>query len=167
MKFRSRTGQKHSISGFTLIELLVATSLAGIIVAVAAPNAYNILTSVQRNKEHMAILTDFQHLGFWLSHDVQMAESSNLINNGPTSSILSVSWFEQYNEANTTHYAIYSLINNEVSRNYDGFYRTVSWHIASIAFSMVDGRIEATSYSVPYYGNPGGQRRDYVFSPRP
>lgn len=153
-------------SGYTLLELLVATSLVGIIVAVAAPNTYGIISSVQRNKQHVAIQTDFQNLGFWLAHDAQMAASANLIDNGPSSPVLSITWVDHYAEGNVTHYAIYSLLNNNVNRNYDGFNRTLTWNTASVTFSMVEGRIEAAIYSVPYYGNPGGQRRDYVLSPR-
>lgn len=158
--------RKLSVSGFTLIELIVATSLASIIAAVAAPNAFSIMASIQRNRQQAAILTDFQNLSFWLSHDVQMAEFSDLIDNGPPSATLSISWVDRYNEGNATHYAIYSIINNNVNRNYDGLTRTLTWNTASISFSMVQGRIEVTVNSVPYYGNPDGKRRDYVLSPR-
>lgn len=156
-----------STSGFTLVELLVATSLAAIILAVAGPSTFGILSSFQRNSDRAAILADFQNISFWLSHDVRMAESTSLTDNGPPSSTLSLSWVDKYDGANATHYAIYNLFNNEVSRNHDGFYKTIAWHVASTSFSMIDGRIEATTYSIPYYGNPGGQRRDYAFTPRP
>lgn len=158
--------QPH-ISGFTLLELLIATSIAGIITSVAAPNAFNILSSFQRNSQHMAILTDSQNLGFWLSHDVPMASSTNLTNNGPSSSTLSMTWLETYNGASIAHVAIYSLVNNQALRNYDGNYLTLSWNTASISFSMVASAIYVTSNSKPYYGHAAGQRRDYVLYPRP
>ncbi|GEM_PF-6869622 len=167
MRCKTRLGEKHSTSGFTFVELIVATSLAGVIIAAAAPIASNILTSTQRNREHMAVLTDYQNLGFWLSHDAQMAQSTSLIDNGPSSPFLSIAWVDQYEGVYASHYAIYSLSNNEISRNYDGLYLTVARRAATMSFSSVDGRIEATIYSIPYYGYPGGQRRDYVFSPRP
>lgn len=167
MRRKTGSGVKRSIAGFTLVEFLVTTSLAGLIIATVAPTASNIMSSTQRNTEHMAVLTDFQNLGFWLSRDAQMAQSSNLIDNGPSSPFLSIAWVDQYEGANATHYAIYSLSSNEISRNYDGSSMTVARRAATVSFTSVDSRIQATVYSIPYYGNPGGQRRDYVLSPRP
>ncbi|MFC1979313.1 prepilin-type N-terminal cleavage/methylation domain-containing protein [Chloroflexota bacterium] len=66
-----RRGEK----GFTLIETIISIAIMGIIMPVMAMTVITMLTNHQRADNHNITLREVRNVGYWISRDVQMAES--------------------------------------------------------------------------------------------
>ena len=61
--------------GFTLIELLMVVSLTGIIGGVAAMTTTTIMKLVPQSNDHIIAQRQVQNAGFWITRDIQMAQT--------------------------------------------------------------------------------------------
>jgi prepilin-type N-terminal cleavage/methylation domain-containing protein len=61
--------------GFTLIELLMVVSLTGIIGGVAAMTTTTMMKLVPQSNDHVVAQHQVQNAGFWITRDVQMAQT--------------------------------------------------------------------------------------------
>ena len=61
--------------GFTLIELLMVVSLVGIIGGVAAMTTTTMIRLVPQSNDHVIAQHQVQNSGFWITRDVQMAQT--------------------------------------------------------------------------------------------
>ena len=73
---------KRSENGYTLVELIVTLAIIGIIMAAMAMTVTALLTHPKRATDHNIILCEVQNAGYWITHDVQMAE--NVTFDGPS-----------------------------------------------------------------------------------
>ncbi len=64
--------------GFTVIELLIGVAIVGFITPIIAMTIMGLLTNQQQATDHNVVLHQVQNAGYWISRDVQMAESVTL-----------------------------------------------------------------------------------------
>ena len=73
---------QRSEKGFTLIEVLVSLVIMSIIMLAMTMTVTLVLTHPQQSTEHNIVLQEVQNAGYWVSRDVQMAESVTLTEPG-------------------------------------------------------------------------------------
>jgi len=61
--------------GFTLIEFIVVVALAGILGAGITTFAVQTIKETQRSSDSMQAIQQVENAGYWVSRDVQMAET--------------------------------------------------------------------------------------------
>jgi len=61
--------------GFTLIEVVVVVAIIGIIIPALTMTVIALLTNSQQANNHNIALQQVQNTGYWISHDVQMANN--------------------------------------------------------------------------------------------
>ena len=103
--------------GFTLIEMLIAIAVTGLIVGGIAMAIFQTLTVSARNSSHMTMVRQVQNAGYWISHDVQMAQEVQ-VDGGATGFPLVLTWTE--GDSGDEYLVVYTLlvVDNELQREF-------------------------------------------------
>jgi prepilin-type N-terminal cleavage/methylation domain-containing protein len=96
---------KKGEKGFTLIELLIAIAITGLITGGITMTIFQVFNINTRTTNHMTAVRQVQNAGFWVSPDVQMAQSVNA--SGSSGLPLTLTWIAW--GTNNTHEVIYTL----------------------------------------------------------
>jgi prepilin-type N-terminal cleavage/methylation domain-containing protein len=93
--------------GFTLIELLIAIAITGVIAGGITMTIMQVFNINTRTSGDMTAVRQVQQAGFWVSPDVQMAQSVNA--SGSQGFPLILTWTE-IGGNHTVHKVIYTLV---------------------------------------------------------
>jgi prepilin-type N-terminal cleavage/methylation domain-containing protein len=96
-------------SGLTLVELLIVIAITGMIAAAIIGVLFQVLIMNTRTSNRMTAVRQVQNAGFWVSPDVQMANTVNAT--GTSGFPLILTWTEFTPSANYTHTVTYTLVN--------------------------------------------------------
>ena len=66
---------KRGEKGFTLIELLVVMAIVALIAIAANMSLFQVLKGTERSNDHTTAVRQVQNAGYWISQDIQMAQS--------------------------------------------------------------------------------------------
>lgn len=137
-----------SKKGFTLIELLLAMAIGGIVLAGASLSIYSILIPTARDNGQVTALADVSGAAFAIKKDLLMAQSSNLTEGVPASSV-NLTWFDFTSSFGTgfmtDHFASYKLFGRTLTRNYDGANQTVGRNVVALNFTQSTQVIQGAS----------------------
>jgi len=97
---------KKGQRGFTLIELLIVITITSLITVGLTTTIMQVLTMNYRTVNRMTAVRQVQQAGFWVSPDVQMAQSVNA--SGSQGFPLTLTWDEW--GTNQTHTVKYELV---------------------------------------------------------
>src|SRR4030043_855287 len=99
---------KTTERGFTLIELVVGLSIAAFVVSAASMTTITMMRLTPQNNDWALALRQVQNAGYWISHDVQMAQGDITVGDGnPTFLTLTVPEWETDAVVNKT--VVYEL----------------------------------------------------------
>ena len=105
--------------GFTLIELAIAMAISGIICASVTMTIFQVFDSSGRTSTHMTAVRQVRSAGYWVSHDVLMAQDLVLTDESsddPDGSRLplTLTWSDW--TSNEIHEVTYSIVGDELQR---------------------------------------------------
>ncbi len=105
--------------GFTLMELTIAMAISGIITGAVTMTIFQVVDSSGRTSAHMTAVRQVQSAGYWVSHDVLMAQDLVLADESvddPDGSRFpfTLTWSDWTN--NEVHTVIYSIVGDELQR---------------------------------------------------
>jgi len=105
----------NSQRGFTLIELIIAIAITGLIVSVIAVSIFQLYKVHASTSNRMIAVRQVQNAGYWVSRDVQMAQSVET-DGGATGFPLKLTWSNEWD--GNTYQVVYSLADSELRRSY-------------------------------------------------
>jgi type II secretory pathway pseudopilin PulG len=101
--------------GITLIELIMVIAITALIIGVIVMSISLLLNVSARSDNHMLAVRQVQNAGYWISRDVQMAQSV-VTDEGSTGFPLDVAWKDW---DTNLHEITYNLLGNgELKRSY-------------------------------------------------
>jgi prepilin-type N-terminal cleavage/methylation domain-containing protein len=84
---------KEKPNGFSLVEVCVALALVGLLATGISIFAIQTITETNRSNAHMQVIQQLENVGFWLSRDVQTAQT---VTTGPNSGFpLQLDWTDK------------------------------------------------------------------------
>ena len=102
--------------GFTLIELIVAIAITALIIGVIVMSIFQVFIVNALSSNHMLAVRQVQNAGYWINHDVQMAQQEPVIvNSGGVLESIFLTW-EGWDS--TLHEVTYTLEDTELKRSY-------------------------------------------------
>ena len=130
--------------GFTLIEIMVVMAVGGVLMVGVLLSIYQVVWGTARTNDQVVALTDVNYAALWIKQDLQMAQSADLTDGVPQSSV-ALRWIDNTGfvgeEEDRSHSANYTLSSTELLRTYDGSApRVVGRYISSIWFTQ-NGRV--------------------------
>lgn len=66
---------KLSEKGFALVELLLAIAITVVICGAAGGTMFQVFRGTERHNDHLIVVSQVQHAGYWISRDAQMAQN--------------------------------------------------------------------------------------------
>ena len=130
--------------GFTLIEILVAMLVGGMITAGVITGIFQIVYGAGQIREESVALADIDNAAHWLTRDVVLGRSTDLVDGEPQVSQMTLTWNDSTwwaeQEESVSHSVIYTYSGTALQRNYDGVVTTVGRHLTDVGFSL-DGRL--------------------------
>lgn len=130
--------------GFTLIEILVAMLVGGMLMAGIVTAVFQIVYGAGQIREESVALSDIDNAAHWLTRDVVLGQSTDLVNGAPQVSQMTLTWNDSTwwaeQEESISHYVTYTYSGTALQRNYDGVVTTVGRHLTDVGFSL-DGRL--------------------------
>jgi len=130
--------------GFTLIEILVAMAVGGMVMAGIVTAVFQIVHGAGQIKEESVALSDIDNAAHWLTRDVVLGQTTDLVNGAPQVSQMTLTWNDSTwwaeQEESIAHSVIYTYSGTELQRNYDGVVTTVGRQLTNVGFSL-DGRL--------------------------
>ncbi|MFQ5826809.1 MAG: PilW family protein [Dehalococcoidia bacterium] len=130
---------KHQ-RGMTLVELLVASAITALVAGGVGPAIIQFMTVTDSTSDGLAALHDVRIATHWIARDAHMAQTTDLVDGAPPVSAMILEWTDRYAEGSVDHTSSYSLVGQELRRNYDGQVMVVARYVSSVEFSLV-GRI--------------------------
>lgn len=94
---------KSSEKGFTLIEVLISVTIMVLASGAAGAAIFQIMRNTERNSDHMTVVRQVENAGYWISRDVQMAQSAATDNLSPPD-FLVANWTEWDASGNPTYH---------------------------------------------------------------
>jgi len=143
-------------AGFTLVEVLLALGITALIAAPMTTGIYQINNVSVRIDNRLRTLNDLQQAGRWLYTDGEVAESTNLVDNGPPTNTMSFTW-----NNGQAHTSTYSLSGTELQRNHNGNVITVARFISDAMFSISNQLITVELTSSP--GNSSSVNKQAIY----
>jgi prepilin-type N-terminal cleavage/methylation domain-containing protein len=125
-----RNGQ----NGFTALELLCAIAMLGLVTAVLSISVVQIKTATPKVNARTMAAQDTVSAGNLFYHDVMMAQTSDLPDNGQTAPSVTLTWLDTFEDQYTFHTAHYHLVDGQLRREYDGIPRVIARHVTAVAF---------------------------------
>ena len=92
--------------GFTLIEMIIVLAIVGVVTGGTTMTIFQVINGSARTSNHMTAVRQVQNAGYWVSHDVQMAQSVAPALD-PGGFPLTLTWTDRYGY---DHQVIYSLV---------------------------------------------------------
>lgn len=130
--------------GFTLIEILVAMLVGGMLMAGIVTAVFQIVYGAGQIREESVALSDIDSAAHWLTRDVVLGQSTDLVNGAPQVSQMTLTWNDSTwwaeQEESIAHYVTYTYSGTALQRNYDGVVTTVGRYLTDVGFSL-DGRL--------------------------
>ncbi len=124
--------------GFTLVELVMAMAVTAIIASAVTTVIYQVFNMNARSSNHMVAVRQVQNAGYWVSHDAQMAQSTNVTG----ADFLVLKWTDWNNGQNQVTYTL-----ENASGGVKNLRRTYSIDSGS-------GPVVQTNFLVGQYINP-------------
>ncbi|MFB0559198.1 MAG: PilW family protein [Dehalococcoidales bacterium] len=132
--------------GTSLLELLVAMAITAMIVGGIAALIFQEYSGTATAKNSITVAHEIGNAARWISQDVMMAESTDLVEGTNPAGQVTLSWVDQSDFAYIPHSSSYYLEGTQLQRDYDGTVTTVARDISNIKFSQA-GRILTVSIS--------------------
>lgn len=85
---------KYGEKGFTIVELVVALAIITLISSAAVTTIFQIIPGTKRSNDYMTAIRQVQNAGYWISHDVRIAEGATA-DGLELPSFLILTWTEQ------------------------------------------------------------------------
>lgn len=150
-----------------MVELLVTTAIAGMLLSTLAPTIFQFISTTTEGNTSLTATQDVQNAVRWISHDGQMAQSTDLMDGAPPVSSLTLSWTEWQGYETVAHSSRYFLIDDDLQRDYDGNVITVARYVSDVQFSL-DGRVLTVKVTSAPRGNlQRAEQRTWRVSLRP
>ena len=134
--------------GFTLVEILLAMGITALITGVLGTAIFQIFDRTASGQDTLRALSDIQNAGQWLYLDGEKAATSDLIDNAPPVTAMTLSWSTE----GTPHTATYTLTGPALVRNHNGVETTVARYLSGAEFSISDDLIAIKLTSTPGSG---------------
>ena len=121
MKFPKLSLINKGQKGFTLIELAIAMTIGAMIAGSITMTIFQIVESSGRTSNHMTAVRQVRSAGYWVSHDVLMAQTVEIADESVddpdgTRFPLTVTWDEW--STNESHEVVYSLGSDGLQRTH-------------------------------------------------
>ncbi len=143
--------------GFTLTELLVALPIGAAILLVVVSSYFQVMKGRVDIAQRSIAMAEMDNAIHWLAGDLVMAQTTDLIEEAPPVSSMTLEWQDlthwAADEGVIDHSVSYILFENELQRNYDGQFTIVGRHMTYVGFSFNNRVFTVTLTSQP--GLPG------------
>jgi len=155
--------------GFTMVELLIAVAITAVIVGSVTTVIFQVFTGNTRTSNHMTAVRQVQNAGYWVSHDVQMANSVNAT--GAAGFPLLLTWVKW--EDGTSDNVTYALTSSQLVRTEKvgaGLPKTtvVARYITQASCNLTSGRLIFNVTATVGSGSLAkSETRVYEIVPRP
>ena len=134
--------------GFTLVEMIVALGIMGIIVPALGLAIFQMTNFTSRGNAQLATNDDLGVSMRWLDRDIQMAQTTDLVDAAPPVGSLTLNWTDEFGGAAAPHTTVYSLVGTELTRTYDGNTHSIARDVSSVQFSIQSKLLTVTLTSV-------------------
>jgi hypothetical protein len=111
---RSLKSLNRNQLGITLMELMVAMLISAIITGSITMTIFQVFDSSSRTNSHMTAVTQVRSAGYWMSHDVLMAQ--DLLLAAEPGFPLTLTWSDWTD--NEVHTVVYSIVDDELRRSH-------------------------------------------------
>lgn len=130
--------------GSTLLELLLVIAITGVIVPVVSASFVQIMRGRADIAERSVAMTDIDNAAHWLTRDLVLAQTTNLVEGASATSNMTINWSDRTawagDEGTVNHSASYALSGTQLLRNYNGEETIVGRYLTNAGFS-VDGKM--------------------------
>ena len=133
--------------GFSLVEMLVGIGILTIIMGTIGTAMYQGLGTQQGIIEDGTAISELRKGFGWLAADVNMAQTSTLVDLAPPVDTVTFTWTDYYNDAMTPHVSTYSVVDGEIVRTFDSQPHAIARDVVSAAFSL-SGRTVTAEFVV-------------------
>ena len=136
--------------GFTLIEMLVALGVGTVILLVVVGAIFLVMRGTPEIRKEAVALADIDSAAHWLTRDVAMGLNTNLVNDAPPVTQMTITWADYTGaaelEESVSHSVSYtwSPETGELLRNYDGVITIVGSHLTNVGFSLNGSSVTVT-----------------------
>jgi type II secretory pathway component PulJ len=131
--------------GGILLELLVAAGITALIAGLLASIVFQFFRTSEKGTEGLIALHEVQNTTQWITRDVTMAETSDLVDGAPAVQSMTLTWTEGV----MVHTVTYSLSGTDLQRVINGQVGIVARNVSSISFSLSNNVITTTIVSSP------------------
>jgi hypothetical protein len=113
----AKLGLNKNQRGVALLSLMIALAISGLIMTAATLTTFQVINGGGRTSNHMVALRQVQNAGYWISYDVQMAQSVEpAAAPDPDGLPLTLTWSEY--GSGIEHQIVYELVGDELVRSY-------------------------------------------------
>jgi prepilin-type N-terminal cleavage/methylation domain-containing protein len=139
--------------GFTLVEVLGAMVVSGLLLTGIVLSVFQVSLGNARTRDQVITLADASFAVLWMKKDLQMAQTTDLVDGAPPVSSVTLNWTDFTTSFDSVepqaHSSVYTLSGTELVRTYDGVPTVVGRNITSIGFSLSGNaiRVSITSTS--------------------
>ncbi len=134
--------------GFTLLEVLVTLVVGTVILLGVVGSIFMVMRGVPEIRKETVALADIERAAHWLTRDVAMGLSTNLVDAALPVAQMTVSWTDYTKaadqEGSVSHSVSYTYSGSELQRNYDGVVTIVGSHLTNVGFSLNDRSVTVT-----------------------
>lgn len=139
----------------------MAMAVGGMVMAGILTGIFQILYGTGEIKRESVALADIDNAAHWLTRDVVMGQSTDLVDGAPEVSQMTMTWNDYTGwageEGYVSHSVTYTYSGTELQRNYDGVVTTIGRYLTDVGFSL-DGRC----VTVALTSSPEGESRSAV-----
>jgi prepilin-type N-terminal cleavage/methylation domain-containing protein len=115
MMFHRPKSINKNQKGFTLLEMLLALLIGAIITGGITATIFQVVFGSARTNNHMTAVRQVESAGYWVSHDVQMAQTVVLARDADGFP-LSLSWIDSLGPPKVVTYTTYTIEGSDLKR---------------------------------------------------
>ena len=133
----------RSQRGFTVIELVAGLGLFSMVTCGVGMTIFQALVTETKVVNDGVAINELRNGLAWFASDVKMAQSTDLVDEAEPASACTLTWIDDFDNAQVSHTSSYALVDDKLVRTYDGNAHTVANRVISVSFSRSGEAITA------------------------